>query len=58
MTGTVRDPETGSLRGFYLCDSSSQRRDGAMIYVPLEKMHDCYESVIGGFVVATDTPIR
>ena len=48
MTGTVRNPDTGELSGFYLCDSSSQRPDGAMIYVPLEKMRQCYEKGRGG----------
>ena len=58
MTGTVRNPDTGELSGFYLCDSSSQRPDGAMIYVPLEKMRQCYENTTDGFVIATDAPIR
>lgn len=58
MTATVRDADTGALRGFYLCDSSAQRPDGAMIFVPLEKMQACYGDIKGGFVVATDAPIR
>lgn len=58
LTGTVRSPDSGELVGFYLCDSSSQRSDGAAIYVPVEKMDECYANVEGGFAVITDKPIR
>lgn len=58
MTATVRDPQTGELTGFYMCDSSSQRPDGAMIYATLEMMDRCYMAADDGFAAITNEPIR
>ncbi len=58
LTGTVRDPENNELLGFYMCDSSSQRSDGAKIYVSVREMEDCYIKASDGFAVITDDPIR
>lgn len=58
LTGTARDPETGELVGFYMCDSSGQTPDSGRTFVPLEKMDDCYGNVKGCFAVITNEPIR
>ena len=58
LTATVRDPDTGELTGFYMCDSSSQRPDGAQIYVTMDEMNECYTELKDGFAVITDKPIR
>ncbi len=51
LTATVRDCDTGELVGFYMCDSSSQRPDGAKLFVTLEEMDDCYMQTRDGFAV-------
>lgn len=58
VTGTVRDAETGELKGFYLCDSSAGRTDGGAIYTTLEEIQRSYTDVYGGHVVMTNRPIR
>ncbi len=58
LTATVRDCDTGELVGFYMCDSSSQRPDGAKVFVTLEEMHDCYMDARDGFAVITNDAIR
>ena len=58
VTGTVRDAETGELKGFYLCDSSAARPDGGAIYTTLAEIRESYSDVYGGHVVMTNAPIR
>ena len=58
MTGTARDPQTGRLKGFYLCDSSYGVSYGGMIYAPVEMMKVCYEDMEEGFIVVTNARIR
>ena len=58
LTGTVRDADTGELKGFYLCDSSSGRADGDAIYTSLEEIKESYGDVYGGHIVVTNEPIR
>ncbi|MCD7824117.1 MAG: hypothetical protein LUG86_08925 [Oscillospiraceae bacterium] len=58
LTGTVRDVETGELKGFYLCDSSSQSPEGGRVFVTLEEFDECYSDVQGSYAVITDDPIR
>ena len=58
LTGTVRDPDTGELAGFYLCDSSSQRPDGGKIFITLDQLDECYTNVKESFAIITDDPIR
>lgn len=58
LTGTVRNPDTGELAGFYLCDSSSQSPDGGRIFVPIDKFDECYTNIKGGFAVITNEAIR
>lgn len=58
VTGTVRDAETGELKGFYICDSSSARTDGGAIYTSLDEIEESYSKVYGGHVVMTNASIR
>lgn len=58
MTGTVRDVETGELLGFYLCDSSAQKEDGAKQFVSVEKFEACYLDAVSAYAVITDKVIR
>ena len=58
LTGTVRDAETGELKGFYMCDSSAAQPDGAAMYTPLEKIKESYSDVNGAHIVVTNKPIR
>ncbi|MCD7884171.1 MAG: hypothetical protein LUI87_10795 [Lachnospiraceae bacterium] len=58
LTGTVRDAETGELRGFYLCDSSSQNPEGGRTFLTLDAFRACYSDVQGSYAVITDKPIR
>ncbi len=58
ITGTVRDGESGELKGFYLCDSSSARTDGGAIYASINEIQKCYSDVYGGHIVMTNSPIR
>lgn len=58
MTGTVRDTETGELLGFYLCDSSAQKLDGAKQFVTVEKFNESYSNAISSYAVITNEPIR
>lgn len=58
MTGTVRNPRTGVLTGFYLCDSSHGVDYGGMLYVPVEMMKVCYEEMEESFIVVTNARIR
>lgn len=58
MTGTVRNAATGALMGFYLCDSSYGTDFAGRVYVPLEMMHTCYETMAESFIVVTNARIR
>ena len=58
MTGTVRDAESGELKGFYVCDSSSARPDGGAIFVSLDALKKGYTDVNGAHAVITNNAIR
>lgn len=58
MTGTVRHAMTGALLGFYLCDSSYGTDYAGMVYVPVEMMKTCYETMAESFIVVTNARIR
>ena len=58
LTGTVRDVDTGELKGFYLCDSTGQNPNAGRTFVSLDKMNECYTNITGGYAVITDNPIR
>lgn len=57
VTGTARDPETGELRGLYVCDSGMTGESSAM-FLSVEKLKDAYLDAKGASVLVTDEPIR
>ena len=58
MTGTVRDPDTGALKGFYLCDSSHGVSYAGMVFASLDMMKACYETMAESFIIVTNARIR
>ena len=58
LTGTVRDPDSGNLVGFYLCDSSGQTPESGRTFVPMDKFLHSYSDAKGSFAVITNDPIR
>lgn len=58
VTGTVRDPETGELRGFTVCDSGSSKSPSFANFVSVETMEDAYTNAFGADVIVTEKAIR
>ncbi len=58
VTGTVRDPETGDLKGLIVCDSGLTDQESNALYMPVEVLQDAYVEAHGTTVLVTDTPIR
>lgn len=57
VTGTARDPETGELKGLYVCDSGLTGESSA-VFLSVEKLKDAYLDAKGASVLVTDKPIR
>lgn len=57
VTGTARDPQTGELKGFYVCDSCGLYDTGA-VFMSVDKMKDCFTTVPYSSVIYTKEPIR
>jgi probable rRNA maturation factor len=51
------DPETGELRGLYVCDSGMTGESSA-VFLSVEKLKDAYLNANGASVLVTDNPIR
>ena len=58
LTGTCRDPETGELKGFFLCDSGAPNGSGEAMYLSVEQMEQAYLNAYGATALVTDQPIR
>lgn len=66
VTGTARDPETGSLKGFFVCDTKKEGFGNKSVFVPLDILQNVYgytggihdNHIYGANVVVTDKPIR
>ena len=58
LTGTCRDPETGDLKGFFLCDSGAPNGSGEAMYLSVEQMEQAYLNAYGATALVTDQPIR
>ena len=59
VTGTVRDPESGALKGLIVCDSGlpGDGNSNAM-FVPMDKLEEGYTNAIGASALITDDAIR
>ena len=58
VTGTVRDPETGDLKGLYVCDSGLTDRDSDSMFLSVDVLQDAYLDAPGTSVLVTNDPIR
>ena len=58
LTGTVRDAESGEIKGFYMCDSSAARSDAGSLFVSLDLLKKGYTDVKGAHAIITNDPIR
>lgn len=58
VTGTVRDPETGELKGLYVCDSGLTDRDSDAMFLSVNVLQDAYLDAPGTSVLVTNDPIR
>ncbi len=58
VTGTVRDPETGELKGLYVCDSGLTDRDSDSMFLSVDVLQDAYSDAPGTSVLVTNDPIR
>lgn len=57
VTGTARDPETGELKGLFVCDSGMPG-DSSSVFLSVDKLKDAYLGANGATVLVTDNPIR
>ena len=58
VTGTAYDPNTGELKGLYVCDSGLTRQDSKAYFLSTDRLQDCYVGVYGACMLVTDQPIR
>lgn len=58
VTGTARDPETGELKGLYVCDSGLTDRDSDSMFLSVDVLQDAYLDAPGTSVLVTNDPIR
>lgn len=58
VTGTAYDPDTGELKGLYVCDSGLTDQDSKAYFLSVERLQDCYVDVPGTSLLVTDQPIR
>lgn len=58
VTGTVWDPETGALKGLYVCDSGLTDRESSAMFLSVEVLQDAYLDAGGTSALVTDNPIR
>ena len=57
VTGTLRDPETGELKGLVVCDSGLNGVDSNARVMTVDTLNDSYVRVDGASAVVTDRPI-
>lgn len=58
VTGTARNPETGELKGLYVCDSGLTDRNSKALFLSVEVLEKCYVNTPGTSALITDKPIR
>lgn len=58
ITATARDPVTGKVDGFYICDSGRGETNDASRFVSINDINKCYTNMPGASVQITDNPIR
>ena len=57
VTGTAYDPNTGELKGLYVCDSGLTQQDSKAYFLSADRLQDCYVEVPGACMLVTDQPI-
>jgi len=57
VTGTVRNSETGELKGLFICDSGKPG-ESSSVYLSVETLKDAYLNANGSAVLVTNNPIR
>lgn len=55
LTSSVRDPNTGEVRGFYVCDSGA---GNSMKYLSTQTLDKAFKNLVNGELVITRDPIR
>ena len=58
VTGTARDPETGELKGLYVCDSGLTDSESGSLLLTVDELQDCYVDVPGTTAIITNKDIR
>ena len=58
VTGTAYDPNTGELKGLYVCDSGLTQQDSKAFFLSTNRLQDCYVEARGACMLVTDQPIR
>lgn len=58
VTGTAYDPDTGELKGLYVCDSGLTQQDSKAYFLSVERLQDCYVDAPGACMLVTNQPIR
>lgn len=58
VTGTARDPETGELKGLYVCDSGLTDCDSSAMFLSVDTLQECYIDTYGSTVLVTNDEIR
>ena len=58
VTGTVRDPESGELKGLIVCDSGLVGTESGARVMSVSTLNSAYTNVTGATALITDDPIR
>lgn len=57
VTGSARDPETGELKGLFVCDSGLPGKTSSM-FISVETLNKAYVNAYGSYALVTADPIR
>ncbi len=57
VTGTLRDPDTGRLKGLMVCDSGLTNMNSRALPMSVETLERAYVNVPGASAIVTDRPI-
>lgn len=58
VTGTAWDPETGQLKGLFVCDSGLTDRDSKAMFLSVDVLKDAYLEAPGCTALVSTNPIR
>lgn len=58
VTGTARDPDTGKLKGLFVCDSGLVQEPSAAKFLSVDVLQDAYLDVPGTHALVTSEAIR